>query len=304
MANPVTRRAVDCVECERLSARRTPTIEVLDRLPDALFNKRPPEAEVTDPLLAGDTLYEETVFGPLGSDDATPQWELARVFAREKDAFVAGWRLAESLQLGLGHLHVTDAGVAGEGVRASGVDLDRVGTQFGTGRPTGFTDCCYWRLIQVLVFSPGPSLWKLLEIAELFTGVRPVAVEAPATVTLIWPSTDSLGVSYAGVDEEGNGAQGGASYDAFASSDTEAPLDEANVAWGNGADPDDEGELEGWWESSTGAPPAGLTLEEALGLAKSAGVYLELQHRPPPGMTGCAGCTQRGAAEGAAYGGA
>lgn len=177
---------------------QTPTLSLLSRLPESLWNLSAPVTEVTAPLLEGDAESETTIFGPIGSDDVTPQWELARVFALLVDDFVQGWRQMEANQLGMGLLSVaTDAtgnvvGVQGQWPHAFALDLDKVGMQYGIGRPQGFTDSCYWRLLTLMLFTRGVPTWVLREIGQVYTGVRPTVLEAPCQLTLTWPTPSAI----------------------------------------------------------------------------------------------------------------
>lgn len=281
-------RCASCAGCPEISAPKADPLSVLRRLPEALFNLNAPSGDFVPELLAGDPVTDLTIFGPLGQDDTTPQYELARIFAEEKARFILGWRTAEALQLGLGVMTEGEAGVVSNCPHAAGVDLDRVGAQFGVGRPMGFTDCCYWRLVQLLLFTPGPTTWRLLEIAELYTGTRPDAVERPAAITLRWPQVPTGATFWreSAPDDVDQHYNHGARW-----SGPSPANPYADTYWRDGVADD----VDAFW-SVTNAR-SGLSLLQALKLAKPAGVFVDFENLPTPGIGGCLGATLR--AEGA-----
>ena len=237
-------------------------------------------------LLAGDEVNDTTVFGPLGSADATPQYELARILTEERDRFVQGWRQTEANQLGLGDAEVIDNQFVSTNPRAAGADLDLLLEQYGVPRPLGFTDCCYWRLYELLLWQPGNPAWLLKEIAELYTGVRPLAIESRSKIILQWPSSAVLqlrGGTFTDFDAFTNrtavagGDQPGPStvYSLYAA---DGP---ANL-YGDG------------FVGDTVLTSPGLTLEQALAIAKPWGVAVQLVGAPIAGSCGCMGATTRG----------
>lgn len=281
--DPRTALAPDCSDCGDLALPAIDTASVLSRLPAALINRAQGE-DPTPELLAGDILGEDTLFGPLGGG-GTPQWALARILAEEAGAFVLGWRTAEALQLAIGEVRTVDGRLVSQCPHARREDLDRLGAQFGIARPNGFSDCCYWRLVHLILFQPGPTTWRLAEIAALYTGVRPLIAETQARVRLTWPVEPSYGVpgaayfNHAGYfDRVGHWV-----------TDASAPAAELDGYWGDGA----------WWDTS--APAAGLPLREALDLAKPAGVYVALVNVPQFGRAGCSGATTRAPGSGRGF---
>jgi len=305
-------RCADCTLVASTPRPRADTGSLLRRLPAALFNLTVAAidkvadflagslvgdntvfgASAVPAFLAGDAPTETTVFGPLGAtDDATPQYGLARVIVDEENQFIGGWQLGEEQQLGLGRLQETAFGVTAEAPGAVGADLDYTGSQFGIGRPSGFTDCCYWRLIQLMVFTPGPTLKKLLDVAELFTGVRPAATEEPLLITLTWPippGNDSYWPPPGAPDSDRDiywdyrGQWWGPA----------TPVSvELDLYWVSG----DPTPIDKFWPASDPSElPAGMTLEKALQIVKPAGVVIRLRNAPPAGSSGCSGATQRG----------
>lgn len=292
----VTVHAPRCADCSLVVAEPTRPREFLERLPEALVARAAPVAPAGATF--DEIFFDETIFGPVGGQEPTPQWELARVFVRERNEVVRTLRQAVADQLGLGRMQVTDAGVVGECPRARGAALDQVGEQFGIGRPTGFTDCCYWRLVQLVLFKPGATRWLLSELAELYTGLRPAVVETPARLTLTWPI--SGGESFYDARTTSAEDPGGwfTDEDAFHSGDPapSAP-DDVQGFWLDG---DMAGKPDSFFGDSTVDTARGLDLGGALDLVKAAGVHVALVNLPPQGRTGCFGATLRGGALGGA----
>ena len=295
-SDPKTLAAVNCDDCGLVTVPATDPAQVLRRLPTGLFNVAAASEPTVPALLVEDVLYDATVFGPLGSDDATPQYEIARVLSQEIDRFRRGWQTAESLQLGLGDASVSDGRTVSPTPRASGADLDRVAEQYGIGRPPGFTDCCYWRLVVLLLFTPGPTVWRLCEIAALYTGLRPQPIEAPALLTLQWPELLPTHVP-AGTTFFNTG--GGYNSRAFFVGDQGAPSTAFDAFWREA----DAGEGDTFWQSSSAdaAVGVGLTLAQALAIAKPAGVAIALVNPPRSGASGCLGVSARVPATGRGY---
>lgn len=267
---------MSCPDSPSVAIEPTDPGSILDRLPAALFNRARPSIPFQPALRCGEAIYADTVFGPSGSDDATPQWEVARIMAGEKDQFLRTWAQCEALQhaLGTSEEDVTTAPVA------RGADLDRWWAQYGIGRPSGFGDCCYHRLGQLLLFSPR-GRWRLLEIAALYTGIRPAMRETPLGVSLTWQSAARADLEcYACDDNAFFDAGFMDSEEIIESSADDGFFDDAATCF---IDVDQAGEDLG----------IGLTLEQALDLVKSAGVHLELVNLPAAGWSGCAGETSR-----------
>jgi hypothetical protein len=304
----VTAKASSCDDCGLVTVTPSDVGVTLDRLPPALFNRDRPATEPGEGAKWDVDTFDNGVFDEVVTgDDVTLQYELARLLTREKDRFVLDWRTVEALQLGLGTLVLNDDGtvVSGDGIRARGADLDRLGEQYGIGRPQGFTDCCYWKLVQLILFTAGATTWKLLEIAELYTGHRPLFVETPAKIALIWPV--SAGGSFFGSTTVGQSPQYGAFnlHGFYASDHGSPPLAAASNGVWRRADQQalyangDLYDLAPPWPSSTWRSHAltqagGMDLMHALNLAKPAGVFIELVHVPAAGSSGCGGATTRG----------
>lgn len=289
---------------------RTDPATILARLPRALFNTTPATEASVPALLAGDVIQDDTVFGPLGSNDATPQFELARILAGEKDDWLGALQQAQIDQLGLGTLRLIDDGVHGLEPHAIGADLDRVGGQFAIGRPVGFTDCCYWRLVQLLLFTRGGRGrgWLLGEIAELYTGERPAIREELCKLTLTWPPLDATQAAYLNRDAYLN-------RETFISSEDAAPVSPYDAVAAGGVEglPGEDLSALPVPLASRPAPPddastylepvptrigSGLTLPQALNRVKLAGIAIVLVNEPISGKAGCAGATLRGVATG------
>ena len=222
-----------------------------------------------------------------------------------------GWREAESLQLGLGRMTLTaSAQVEGECPHASGDNLNRVGEQYGIGRPSNFNDCCYWLLIVLLLFEPGPLSWLMRSVGELYTGIRPGVVETPALIQLVWNPTTGL------TDEEletywddtgTSGVLDGGFYDMSAIWNADgqdaSPVAEDDGFWLEGA----HEEADSFWSSAGGLPTGtldrsaaageGLDLLGALAWVKPAGVALVLSNEPNDGKSGCSGVNVRNDAD-------
>lgn len=275
-----------CETCTSIEVPPTNPAEILSRLPAAIFDLTPGSTG-RSALIAGDTLQEDTIFGP-EAGDGTPQWALAVLLAEERDRFVLGWRTAEALQLGLGRLREIDGHVDTECPHAAGRDLDRVGGQFGVPRPLGFGDCCYWRLLQLLLFQAGPTVHRLLGIAELYTGVRPMAVETLAKIGLVWPVPQSF-EGLAGQTFWGAHQYIGA--DAYWSDEPPALETALDSFWAPLSPTTTYG---GLWQPAP-AERESLNLVDALNLAKPAGIVVELVNTPMAGRSGCSGSTLRGA---------
>lgn len=270
-----TTLAENCEDCGLLSGGRTDPATVLNRLPAALWNRRRPTVESVPALAGGDVVYDDTPFGPIAGDE-TLQWNLARIMAEERDQFVQAWRQAEAEQLAIGTVEAQDGALISQCPHASGRDLDRLGEQLGVGRPPGFTDCCYWRLVTLMLFQPGATRWKLVEIAELFTGIRPAAVEELKLITLVWPD-----------------GQPEVSFEDLGHYDTDGYLGGATAA---GDDLEGFCDYDSFWQPSvTGQAGFGLCL--ALDRAKPAGTAIRFINEPPNGVSGCKGSTTRTAAE-------
>lgn len=298
----VSQHAPNCPGCADLTVTATDPVDVLRRLPGALFSRRrpiPPMEATFDEIV-----LDETQFGPIGGTDPTPQYELARLFAQEKDAFRLGLRQAFALQVGPGRMRVNAAGeTICQCPRAAGADLDRLGGQFGISRPLGFTDCCFWRLVQLLLFKPGTTTWLLRELAELYTGVRPALLESPAKLTLSWPVGG--GVSFSDLRTAADPTSGWyADHDAYADGDAEIAPPDAFHAYA--LEDLDENEplpaglrVNAFAVSGDASAPTGLLLEQAIAAVKAAGIAVDYLNRPAAGLRGCYGATLRGGAFGA-----
>lgn len=302
-SSPFTDAAADCADCGLVPRPASQTAAVLARLAPSLWNQTPPSEEATPELLAGDLVDDATIFGPAGSNDVTPQWEIARNFRLAKDRFLAAWRQTEADQLALGHASINGAGqMIGEGTYARGADLDRWVEQFGVGRPDGFTDCCLSRLFTLLLFQFGNTRWLLQEIAQLYTGIRPQAVESRSRIMLVWPLSvlvtfwsDPAAPSRPAFDGYYTNASGSGG---LWSGETPSIGYDLDSFFFDGAAP--------WFDSSTpvqtmsawSTPPTnritGLTLENALAVVAPAGVHVELNNKPQWGVSGCAGAVYRG----------
>lgn len=285
--------ALACPRCDGPGVVPRPTSDpavLLRRLPSPLWDTDAP-ADRGRPAAIFDEVYADiSRFDDSGeSADATVQWNIARWITEERDRWVQGWRQAEALQLAVGRVRVEGGGVVTETPRAGGSDLDRLGAQFGVGRPFGFTDCCYWRLVQLLLFTPGPTATQLMQIALLYTGTLVECVEQPCKIILVWPpvaATPDVGASY----YDANSYFGNAYYDAV-------PADVATTYdgyWTQGT----SGDADSWWTANSVFQPVGLTLEEALELARPAGVRVELVRPPRLGQLGCYSATSITAAVG------
>jgi hypothetical protein len=229
------------------------------------------------------TVLDDVVVGLLPGEGVTPQYEIARVVAEQKDLFEQGMNEARALQLGLGTMTAEPGGVRGQSPRAAAADLDRLGEQYGIGRPGGFTDCCYWRLLWLMLFAPGgPTLWKLREICALYTGIRPLAVETPCKIVFIWPDAS---------DSPGYCDQSYADLTCWCDGASVAPLDvyatHGFVSGGGVA------KTYNYYLGTHEYHPMGMTLAQALAMVKAAGVYISLQNPPDDGAGGCQGATWR-----------
>jgi len=277
----LTTHAENCDDCGLVPRPAADPQEVLDRLPP-LFNRASPAEPTTPPLLVDDPMYDGTIFGPTGSDDASPEYELARAFSGEKARLLQGIATARATQLGMGHATADDGRVTGQTPHAGGADLDRIGRDYGVGRPLGFTDCCYWRLVKLMRFLPGGSLWRMREACALFTGERPRVEQGPGWIRFAWHSLMAAPPaerpylnyrSYANrshlVEVAGGGGETG----------------ENHFYAGSAVRPG--------YVSRLRAHSGGLRLIDALGLMKPAGVHVELINQPRPGRSGCWGSTLR-----------
>jgi hypothetical protein len=281
MSQTVTGCASNCADCPMAANPVTDPVRILERLPARLFNRQPPAPGISGAQFP--VQLDVTQFGELPAGEPTPQYEIARIVAAEKDRFVGAWRHAVALQHGLGLLTVDpDTGqVKGQCPRAAGVDLDRVGEQFGVGRPAGFTDCCYWRLVLLMLFQPGTTRWLIQEVAELYTGVRPMVVEEPAKLILSWPSADDGDAFF---DQDwfiGHNFHLFGEGVTFDSDLSDFYLDSPGNA-----------DTFATFLSAGAIGAAGLTLKRAIDTIKSAGVYVEYQDLPRL-SAGCFGAAGR-----------
>jgi len=303
MADEITHSSPSCANCPALRVSKTDPLDVLRRLPQELFNLSPPENEgFLGSEWEEEVLADSAIFGEIPPEGVTPQYELARIHAEEKDRFRLTWARARALQHGLGKMTVVDGKVVGQCPRAAGGDLDRLGEQFGVGRPPGFTDCCYWRLVVLMRFTPGIGREKLLEVAELFSGIRPVAIEEPARITLRWPAPapaapggprpgQQFWSDKGFISSPRVGRPGGL----FWSSGTGAAIDRTKRYWfWKSGLTSSAGQF--FWSSSGG--PGVPSLRDVLDEVKPAGVALELENVPRLGAIGCSGATKRGAPAG------
>ena len=265
-------------------------LEVLRRLPESLFNVDPPIGEEgTGGFDVGK--WDHARFDQLdGGEDGTPQYQIAKAFAMERDRFIQSWLQAEANQLGLGRTHIVAGVELTEGIHAQGADLDRLLGSWGIGRPHGFTDCCYFRLWVLLLFTTQKTPWLLRELGELYTGTRPdINVTAAGSadllkVILTWPAAMQV-MTFVG----GPGGVG-VSY-LVGDLPTRPSAFDPYVA-GNATHAGDT--FIGASAIVGGGGGSGLTLEQAIGLVKAAGVAVELRNRPRAGMTGCDGATLHG----------
>ena len=282
--DPRTTLAATCSDDAAITVEPTPPLDVLRRLPEALFDLRAGDAFVPA-LLAGDILDEDTIFGPIGGG-GTPQLAIARILAEERDHFRLGWLTAEAIQHATGMVTVADGRLVSESPHARGTDLDKLAGQFGLGRPDGFSDCCYWRLIQLVLFQPGPTAWRLVEIADLYTGVRPSVIEEPARIRLTWPRPRAYeGIAGLTFFDHLEGFNAGA----FWTADPPGPDTALDSYW---SDVDDQSGEVGYWHADA-KPAVGTPIELALSLAKPAGVFVALVDIPRMGASGCGGATTR-----------
>lgn len=286
----VTENAPNTVDAERIPLKVSDPRDFLRRLPTksgnrGLFNDAAPVPEgVLGAMFDEDTVLDQMVLGYTQGEAPTPQYEIARTFSLERDLFVWGLDEARALQLGMGHMEAADGSVTGESPRASGAQLDRIAEQYGLGRPRGFTDACYWRLLLLVLFQPGPTLWRMREIAALYTGIWPTAEEIPCKITLSWPA--SVWATYFDHNKfldrnwwwNGDAAMPGqptAHHGYYVSGDS----NNHQRFWGTG---------------DSGGPP-GFALIDALDVVKPAGVAVELVNAPS-GISGCYGACARGTA--------
>lgn len=300
--DPTTSAAVNCDDCALAAPRRTDPIVVLERMPESLIARDRPAIDSAAPLLTTDIMQDDTVFGPLGDDNVSLQWEIARIVTGEKDEWLAGWKRAEALTLGAGRMSVVAGRLVTQCPHANGSDLDLVGAQYGIGRPTGFTDGCYWRLIVLALFKPGNRVWLLQEISALYTGERPMVTEDPAKVRLKWqqqpPSPEAdFGMSFfSSADAPSMPSDTFFSNNAFfVGEQGDAPSD-GDGFWMSSTDP--ARDTDAFWQTG-GSTPSGLGLIQALGFVVPAGVAVELVDMPLLGLAGCYGATMRGALESA-----
>ncbi|GEM_PF-6959808 len=279
-----TKYAPNCAQAEPVSLRQTSVFRTLNRLPAGVFNRTMPDGGIPGAVWE-DVFFDESFFGVVPGDDPTPQHEIARVVSEEKDQVFYGIKIARSLQSGLGRMEKSSESsqIEGESPRASAADLDRVGRQFGIGRPMGFTDCCYWRLLWLVLFGGPPTIWKLVEIAELYTGERPTVIEEPNKVTLRWAS----GAWPMWFDHVSYLAEGG-EYASYWNGDTSEPGTEGDGYgyWVSGA----ANNHEYFWGDDPWGSAGSLELAAALNLAKPAGVFIQLLNAPI-GVVGCWGRT-------------
>jgi hypothetical protein len=283
-----------CAPCPALSVPVTDPLEILQRLPEALFDFRPPFAG--DPGATFDEIFfDETIFGPLDPTEPTPQYEFARIIAAERDHFVLEWRRSVSLQLGLGHMEAEDG--SHQCPHAEGEDLDRVAEQYGVPRPMGFTDCCYWKLVLLVLFKPGTTRWLISEICELYTGHRPALYEEPAKLIIGWPTGG--GVSF--LDDRTDDADPGGWFigvDAYVEGDAMIAGDDEMYHGYVQAGPEEAGDRRTFIGDGPDGAGLGLTLDQAIGRVKAAGVAVSHIDRAPDGRGGCFGETRRGLIDG------
>lgn len=271
-SDPRTALASNCDDCGLLVSRAVDHGSLLGRLPPELWNRARPTAETIPPLTGADPVFDYTPFGPLAGDE-TLQWNISRIVAEEATRFVEALDIAQADQLAIGRASERDGALATECHHARGADLDRLGEAFGVGRPRGFTDCCYWRLVTLILFQRGSTTWRLLDLAELYTGVRPAAVEGLKTISLVWPDPPGAGESFFDRDFlEQTASFGGVS-------------DEPRFIAGYF-------DNDFWDEASDRSIGFGLHL--AVERAKPAGTAVFYVNEPQNGRGGCLGATSRG----------
>ncbi len=283
-----------CAPCPALSVPVTDPLEVLQRLPEALFNFGRP-IEGNQGATFDEIFFDETIYGPLDPTEPTPQYEIARVIAAERDHFVLEWRRSVSLQLGLGIVGDNDSHQC---PHAEGSDLDRVAEQYGVPRPMGFTDCCLWKLVLLLLFKPGTTRGVISEICQLYTGHQPAIYEEPAKLIITW--SNSGGVSFLGPRSEDADPGGwflGADFyfdgDAVISGD-----DEMYHGYFHDGATEDPGDRQTFFGDGPAGVGLGLTLDQAIGRVKAAGVAVSHANRAIDGIGGCFGETRRGLIDG------
>ena len=291
MSNDVTKFAANCDDCGLITKKPCSSADILQRLPEALFNLTPGSKGVPGSEWEEEVITDEAVFGVIPGTEFTPQAGLAQILADEKERILHGLRQAEADQLGLGIMSTAKERVAGQCPHAQGRDLDRVGQQYGIARPLGFTDCCYWRLVVLMLFKPGPTCWVCREVSQLYTAQRPRCRELPNIVELIWP--------FSGVAKP------------FWSNESDTPLAfwDSLALWrdeGSFVYPGGDGEIDGWWSQDGDmadgrtfwdpAPPLspGMLLEQAISLVKPAGIVVRYVNKPRRG--GCFAATTTHAA--------
>jgi hypothetical protein len=281
----ITEASPQCAPCPGITVPATDPLSFLRRLPETLFNRQRPS--LTEIVARFPVTLDVTIFGPLFfGGEPTPQWEIARIFCQEKDLFRLEWARVVAMQLGLGHMEVLDGKVTGECPRAAGGDLDVVGEQYGIARPFGFTDCCYWRLVLLMLFKPGPTSWLIRELGQLYTGIRPTLIETPDKITLVWPSTGGEGY----FDTEGE--QGAyADDDGYYDGNVAMSPAEDHQGYADVSSAEAGAFFAGDYEFR-GAPP-GMTLEHAVAAVKAAGIWVAYQNRPRSGYGGCFGASYR-----------
>ncbi len=280
-----------CDPCPALTVPVTDPVDILKRLPEALFDFRRPAAGNPGAVF-DEIFFDETIFGPIDPTEPTPQYEIARFLAQEKDAFVLEWRRAVSLQLGLG---ILQSDGSHQCPHAEGEDLDRVAEQYGVPRPLGFSDCCYWQLVLLVLFKPGTTRWLISEICDLYTGLRPSMIEEPAKLILTWPVN---GGPSAFDDRTDDPEPGGWAYDNDSVFDGDIPLpgepQAAHGYWHDQAASPGVGDLVTAYGDGPDGAGLGLTLDLAIGRVKAAGVAVSHISRPVDGIGGCFGETRRG----------
>lgn len=218
-------------------------------------------------------------------DDPPLIFEIARLLTTERDAFRRGIEQAAALQRGIVNLHV-DVGSGrstGDGVYALGVDLDLIGRSYGIGRPFGFTDCCYWRLIELLLWQKGgPTPWRAREVATLYTGRRPLAVIEPDLLTLTWGAARARGYA-------DRGAYADHSYGIH---DPEVDVDPPITPKPGNGYATTTNRTNSAYARSVGTHSIGMTLTQALDRVIPDGMHIRLNNVPQHG--GCLGSVFRG----------
>lgn len=252
--------------------------EYIRRLPEPLFSRRIAVGDTLEWLFNERAELDKNVLAPAPADvQPTVIQALAEVWADLRAIARGMIQLASAATLGASPVERSDGRYETGCDHASGDLLDTLAAQYGAARPLGFSDCCLWALVQLLVFRRPDvaSRAHLKDIIELYTGIEVVLTEGLGIVE-VKPAAFEAALGYW-------------DYSAYADKTIAFGADPTPVAadtYFNRAD---------WYENPASiARSPGPSLAEALDAVRVPGVQVTFVQMPPVGASGCFSATLRG----------